>query len=46
VDGEFEAALGDALEAPRTTILEVRTNRDDNVALHRGVWERVSAALR
>jgi 2-succinyl-5-enolpyruvyl-6-hydroxy-3-cyclohexene-1-carboxylate synthase len=39
-------ALDEALEAPATTILEVRTDREANVALHGGVWAAVSAALR
>jgi 2-succinyl-5-enolpyruvyl-6-hydroxy-3-cyclohexene-1-carboxylate synthase len=43
---ELEAALAEAMAAPLTTILEVRTDREANVALHRAVWERVSAALR
>jgi 2-succinyl-5-enolpyruvyl-6-hydroxy-3-cyclohexene-1-carboxylate synthase len=46
VESGFEAALSEAIDAPGTTILEVRTDREDNVALHRRVWERVSAALR
>ena len=31
--------------ADTTTILEIRTDRDENVALHRRVWDAVSAAL-
>jgi 2-succinyl-5-enolpyruvyl-6-hydroxy-3-cyclohexene-1-carboxylate synthase len=46
VEDGFEAALREAIDSPGTTILEVRTDREANVALHRGVWERVSAALR
>jgi 2-succinyl-5-enolpyruvyl-6-hydroxy-3-cyclohexene-1-carboxylate synthase len=46
VDAGFEAALREAIDSPQTTILEVRTDREANVVLHRKVWERVSAALR
>lgn len=42
----LETAVREALDTPVTTILEVRTDREANVALHRDVWERVSAALR
>jgi 2-succinyl-5-enolpyruvyl-6-hydroxy-3-cyclohexene-1-carboxylate synthase len=42
----FTAALTDALGAPRTTILHVRTDRRANVALHRAVWAAVGEALR
>jgi 2-succinyl-5-enolpyruvyl-6-hydroxy-3-cyclohexene-1-carboxylate synthase len=40
----FRAALRRALAAERTTIICVRTNRAENVDLHRRVWEAVSAA--
>jgi len=40
----FRAALDRALAADRTTIICVRTSRDENVALHRRVWESVRAA--
>jgi 2-succinyl-5-enolpyruvyl-6-hydroxy-3-cyclohexene-1-carboxylate synthase len=40
------SALEESLGASGTAILEVRTDREANVALHRAVWERVSAALR
>ena len=40
----FRAALARALVAERTTIVCVRTDRDENVALHRRVWESVRAA--
>jgi len=42
----FRAALGRALAAERTTIVSVRTDRDENVALHRRVWEAVAASVR
>jgi 2-succinyl-5-enolpyruvyl-6-hydroxy-3-cyclohexene-1-carboxylate synthase len=41
----FRAALDVSLKAGRTTIIEVRTERTANVALHREVWAAVSAAL-
>jgi 2-succinyl-5-enolpyruvyl-6-hydroxy-3-cyclohexene-1-carboxylate synthase len=37
--------LADALGSGGVTILEVRTERDANVALHRRVWDAVAAAL-
>jgi len=42
----FRAALDAALARSGTTIIEVRTQREANVALHRGVWDAVGAALR
>ena len=44
VDGLGVAAQR-ALAAPYTTILEVRTDRNQNVALHRLVWDAVADAL-
>lgn len=41
----FHGALDTALRADRTTIIEVRTERAANVALHREVWAAVSAAI-
>jgi 2-succinyl-5-enolpyruvyl-6-hydroxy-3-cyclohexene-1-carboxylate synthase len=38
--------LGRALGSGGVTIVEVRTQRDANVVLHRRVWDAVSAALR
>jgi 2-succinyl-5-enolpyruvyl-6-hydroxy-3-cyclohexene-1-carboxylate synthase len=43
---EFTSGLEEALAAPTTTILEVRTDRADNLELHRRVWDAVAAALR
>jgi 2-succinyl-5-enolpyruvyl-6-hydroxy-3-cyclohexene-1-carboxylate synthase len=43
--GELRAGLADAVGAPRTTILHVRTDRGENVALHRRVWEAVRTAV-
>jgi 2-succinyl-5-enolpyruvyl-6-hydroxy-3-cyclohexene-1-carboxylate synthase len=40
----FRAALARALAAERSTIVCVRTDREENVALHRRVWESVRAA--
>jgi 2-succinyl-5-enolpyruvyl-6-hydroxy-3-cyclohexene-1-carboxylate synthase len=40
----FRRALAGALAAERTTILCVRTDREENVVLHRAVWESVRAA--
>ena len=40
----FRAALAAALAAERTTIICVRTDREENVELHRRVWESVRAA--
>lgn len=42
----FHTALDAALAADRTTIIEVRTERAANVALHREVWAAVAAALK
>ena len=41
----FRAALGGALAAERTSIVAVHTDREANVALHRAVWEEVTAAV-
>jgi 2-succinyl-5-enolpyruvyl-6-hydroxy-3-cyclohexene-1-carboxylate synthase len=40
----FRTALDDALRASGTTLIHVRTNREENVAVHRAVWESVRAA--
>jgi 2-succinyl-5-enolpyruvyl-6-hydroxy-3-cyclohexene-1-carboxylate synthase len=40
----FRAALGRALSSDRSTIVCVRTDRVENVTLHRRVWESVRAA--
>jgi 2-succinyl-5-enolpyruvyl-6-hydroxy-3-cyclohexene-1-carboxylate synthase len=42
----FRAALDGALTSDRTTIVEVRTDREENLALHRRVADAVAAALR
>jgi 2-succinyl-5-enolpyruvyl-6-hydroxy-3-cyclohexene-1-carboxylate synthase len=44
--GELEAAVARSLASARTTIVEVRTDRERNLALHGRVAEAVSAALR
>lgn len=38
----FRSAVTQALDAPGVTLLEVRTERGANVALHRKLWEMVS----
>jgi 2-succinyl-5-enolpyruvyl-6-hydroxy-3-cyclohexene-1-carboxylate synthase len=43
--GELRDALGEALGAGGVAILEAKTERDANVALHRRVWDAVGAAL-
>jgi len=42
--GPFRAALDRALAVPGATLIHVRTRRDENVALHRRVWEAVRTA--
>jgi len=42
----FRAALGRALAADRTTIVSVRTEREENVSLHRQIWEAVAKSVR
>jgi 2-succinyl-5-enolpyruvyl-6-hydroxy-3-cyclohexene-1-carboxylate synthase len=42
---EFRSALERAIGAERSTIIEVRTLRAENVALHRRIWDSVAAAL-
>ncbi len=42
---DFRASVGDALWKPGLKIIEVRTDRERNVALHREVWKAVSAAV-
>jgi 2-succinyl-5-enolpyruvyl-6-hydroxy-3-cyclohexene-1-carboxylate synthase len=41
----FRAALEQALAAPRSAMIEVRSERGTNVELHRRVWSAVSGAL-
>jgi 2-succinyl-5-enolpyruvyl-6-hydroxy-3-cyclohexene-1-carboxylate synthase len=43
--GGFRGALERALAAERSMIVEVRTDRDANVRLHREIWSAVSRAL-
>jgi NAD(P)H-dependent FMN reductase len=42
----FREAIDRALAADRTTIIQVRTDRKENVALHRDVWEAVARSVR
>ena len=43
---EMRAALDAAAAAPTTTLVHVRTDRAENLALHRRVWPAVTAAVR
>jgi 2-succinyl-5-enolpyruvyl-6-hydroxy-3-cyclohexene-1-carboxylate synthase len=43
---ELRTALERALDGSRTTLLHVRTDRAENVRLHRAVWDAVAAAVR
>jgi 2-succinyl-5-enolpyruvyl-6-hydroxy-3-cyclohexene-1-carboxylate synthase len=43
--GPFRAALDRALASPAPTLIHVRTDRAENVALHRAVWDAVRAAV-
>jgi 2-succinyl-5-enolpyruvyl-6-hydroxy-3-cyclohexene-1-carboxylate synthase len=43
---ELREALDGALASRSATILEVRTDRAENVALHRRVWEAVAGSVR
>jgi 2-succinyl-5-enolpyruvyl-6-hydroxy-3-cyclohexene-1-carboxylate synthase len=43
---EFRAAVEGAMSVPESTIIEVRTDRGENVKLHAQVWDAVAAALR
>jgi 2-succinyl-5-enolpyruvyl-6-hydroxy-3-cyclohexene-1-carboxylate synthase len=42
---EFRAALERALASQRSAVIEVHTDRAENVALHARVWEAVGVAL-
>ena len=44
--GEWDATLREAAATPGLTVVELRTDRARNVALHRDAWARVDAALR
>ncbi len=44
--GAMREAIAGALGQPGLTVLELRTERDRNVALHRELWSGVAAALR
>jgi 2-succinyl-5-enolpyruvyl-6-hydroxy-3-cyclohexene-1-carboxylate synthase len=42
----FRAALERALSDPRSSMIEVRTERPANVELHRQVWDAIAGAIR
>jgi 2-succinyl-5-enolpyruvyl-6-hydroxy-3-cyclohexene-1-carboxylate synthase len=42
---DFREALTHAILAPRSTILEVRTRRQENVEFHRRIWDAVARAV-
>jgi 2-succinyl-5-enolpyruvyl-6-hydroxy-3-cyclohexene-1-carboxylate synthase len=42
----LHGALARATASPESTLVHIRTERADNVALHRSCWSAVSAALR
>jgi 2-succinyl-5-enolpyruvyl-6-hydroxy-3-cyclohexene-1-carboxylate synthase len=44
--GAFREALARALAADRTTIVSVRTDREENATLHRAVWDAVRERVR
>lgn len=44
--GDQHRTVAEALARPGLDVLELRTDRDRNVALHRQVWERAAAAVR
>jgi 2-succinyl-5-enolpyruvyl-6-hydroxy-3-cyclohexene-1-carboxylate synthase len=42
---DFDAAVAHSLKSEGVSLIEVRTNRDENLALHRKIWADVAAAL-
>ena len=42
----FRTALDGALRAEHSTIVSVRTDRDENVAIHRRIWDAVARSVR
>ncbi|MCK9496297.1 MAG: 2-succinyl-5-enolpyruvyl-6-hydroxy-3-cyclohexene-1-carboxylic-acid synthase [Dehalococcoidia bacterium] len=44
--GSAASAIADALRRPGLDVIEVRTDRERNVVLHRQVWEHAAAAVR
>jgi 2-succinyl-5-enolpyruvyl-6-hydroxy-3-cyclohexene-1-carboxylate synthase len=43
---EFRTATADAIARRDLSVIEIRSNRDANVAAHRAIWPVVSAAVR
>jgi 2-succinyl-5-enolpyruvyl-6-hydroxy-3-cyclohexene-1-carboxylate synthase len=44
-NGEFAAVLGSASQTSGATLIEVRTNREDNARVHRELDARIRAAI-
>jgi 2-succinyl-5-enolpyruvyl-6-hydroxy-3-cyclohexene-1-carboxylate synthase len=42
---EFRASLEQSITSPGLHVIELRTNRDSNVSMHRQLWQRVRSAL-
>jgi 2-succinyl-5-enolpyruvyl-6-hydroxy-3-cyclohexene-1-carboxylate synthase len=42
---EFDAAVARSLASAGVTLIEVRTDRAENLAVHRDIWSKVSEAL-
>ncbi len=42
----FRRAVAESLDAPGTSLIEVRTDRRENASLHRDLWQAVTSAVR
>jgi 2-succinyl-5-enolpyruvyl-6-hydroxy-3-cyclohexene-1-carboxylate synthase len=42
---DFDAAVMESLRSPGVSLIEVRTDRAENLALHRDIWAKVAEAL-
>ena len=42
---EFDEAVMRSLGSPGVALIEVRTDRSENLALHKHIWAKVSEAL-